>query len=153
VMGGRPLHGVLHPEMGHVRTARAAGDDFGGVCPWHGDCLEGMASGPAIAARWGKPAGELPSGHEAWEKEAHYLAEACAGFLCTLSPQRVILGGGVMGVPGLLERVRAGVRERLGGYLQHPLYSGGLEDCVVAPGLGTRSGILGALALARQLVR
>ncbi len=153
VMGGKPLHGVLHPEMGHVRTARAAGDEFAGVCPWHRDCLEGMASGPAIGARWGRPAGELPPGHEAWELEAHYLAEACTGFLCTLSPQRVILGGGVMGVPGLLERVRAGVRERLGGYLQHPLYSGGLEDCVVAPGLGTRSGILGALALARELVQ
>ena len=150
VIRGQPLHGALHPEMGHVRTARAADDDFPGHCPWHRDCLEGMASGPAIAARWGRPAEALPPEHPAWDLEAHYLAEACCGFLCTLSPQRIILGGGVMAVPGLLDKVREGMRQRLADYLRHPLYTDRLDECVRAPGLDTRSGILGALALAQQ---
>jgi len=152
VLDGQPLHGVLHPEMGHIRTCRAPDDAFPGHCPWHGDCLEGMASGPAIAARWGSPADELPLDHRAWDTEAHYLAEACTGFLCTLSPERIILGGGVMQVPGLLDKVRAGIATRLAGYLQHPLYAAQLGTAVCAPALGSQSGILGSIALAHRLL-
>jgi fructokinase len=152
VLDGQPLHGALHPEMGHIRTCRAPDDTFPGHCPWHADCLEGMASGPAIAARWGSPADELPPDHRAWDTEAHYLAEACTGFLCTLSPERIILGGGVMQVPGMLDKVREGMTARLAGYLQHPLYTSQLGTAVCAPGLGSHSGILGAIALAHRLL-
>jgi fructokinase len=152
VLDGKPLHGALHPEMGHIRTRHAPDDTFQGHCPWHADCLEGMASGPAIAARWGSPADKLPPDHRAWDTEAHYLAEACTGFLCTLSPERIILGGGVMQVPGLLDKVREGMTARLAGYLQHPLYTSKLGTAICAPGLGSRSGILGAIALAHRLL-
>jgi len=145
---GQPLHGLLHPEMGHIPiwkpTALAA---FPGVCPWHGDCLEGLASGPAIAARWGRTASELPPEHEAWEVEAECLAAACAGFACTLSPHRIILGGGVMEAPGLLAKVQQKSATRLNGYLQHPAITQRMAEFITAPGLGNRAGILGSLAL------
>lgn len=147
VIDGRPLHGLIHPEMGHIRTPRAGGDNFAGACPWHGACLEGMASGPAIAARWGKPAGELPPDHPAWEMEAEYLALACVNFLTCLSPEKVILGGGVMDQPQLLPMIRRRTAALLNGYLSHPGIASGLEDIIVAPGLGSRSGLAGALAL------
>ena len=147
VVNGRPLHGLIHPEMGHIRPPRVAGDDFAGACPWHGACLEGMASGPAIAARWGRPAGELPPDHPAWELEAEYLALACVNFLTTLSPEKLILGGGVMDQPQLLPVIRQRVGALLNGYLSHPAIAAGLEEIIVAPGLGGRSGMVGALAL------
>ena len=152
IIHGSPLHGLLHPEMGHIRIpkpAKLAG--FAGACPWHGDCLEGLASGPALAARWGRAAEELPPEHEAWEAEAECLAAACASFACTLSPQRIILGGGVMEVTGLLRQVRAKTRALLAGYLPHPLIAG--DGWIVPPGLGNRAGILGALALGAALAR
>lgn len=153
IINGSPLHGLLHPEMGHVRIPKPpALRDFAGHCPWHGDCLEGLASGPAIAARWGIPATELPPDHEAWNAEAECLAAACAGFACTLSPERIILGGGVMEVPGLLEKVQACTVALLGGYLQHPLMTDRISECIVAPALGNRAGILGALAIGRGLL-
>ena len=146
IISGRPLHGLLHPEMGHIRIPRpAALAAFAGACPWHGDCLEGLASGPAIAARWGIAATDLPPEHPAWEAEADCLAAACASFTCTLSPHRIILGGGVMDVPGLLAMVQKKTRALLNGYLQHPLITEG--EYITAPGLGTHSGLLGALAL------
>ena len=146
VIDGRPLHGLLHPEMGHLQLPRAEGDTYAGCCPWHGDCLEGMASGPALAGRWGTGVAGLPLDHAAWELEAHYLAHACVNFILTLSPQRIILGGGVMDQP-LLPAIRRRVQSLLAGYLQHPLLEDGLESWIVAPGLGNRSGILGAIAL------
>lgn len=147
IINGGPLHGLLHPEMGHIRIPKpAALAEFKGACSWHGDCLEGLASGPAIAARWGVPAGELPPDHPAWEAEADCLAAACASFACTLSPERIILGGGVMDVPGLLEKVRTKTRRLLAGYLQHSLITVG-DEWITAPGLGNRAGILGSLAL------
>lgn len=150
IINGAPLHGLLHPEMGHIRIPRPpALVKFAGACPWHGDCLEGLASGPAIAARWGCPAGELPPEHEAWDAQAACLAAACVNFTCTLSPQRIILGGGVMDVPGLLARVQEKARRLLNGYLQHPLITEGQLIC--APELGDRAGILGALALAQRV--
>lgn len=151
IIEGRPLHGLLHPEMGHIRIPKPPSlAAFAGACPWHGDCLEGLASGPAIAARWGVPAGDLPPDHEAWEAEASCLAAACASFSCTLSPERIILGGGVMDVPGLLAKVQQKTRALLNGYLQHPLIAAG--EWIVAPGLGNRAGILGSLALGAALV-
>jgi fructokinase len=154
IINGAPLHGLLHPEMGHIRIPKpAALTEFAGACPWHGDCLEGLACGPAIAAAWGRPASELPADHPAWEAEADCLAAACASFTCTLSPQRIILGGGVMDVPGLLARVQQKTRKLLAGYLQHPLITERVEEFITAPGLTNRAGILGALALGAALVQ
>ncbi len=147
--GGRLMHGALHPEMGHVRVPHDwARDPFAGVCPYHGDCLEGLASGPAIEARWGVPGESLPADHPAWELEAHYLALGVANLVLTLSPQRVILGGGVMGVAGMLPRVRALVLALLNGYLQIAAIVEDIEGYIVPPGLGTQAGVRGALALA-----
>src|SRR5579872_2343792 len=95
LIGGRLLHGLLHPEMGHVRIPHdLARDPYAGGCPYHGDCLEGLASGPAMEARWGRPACDLPPDHAAWTLEAHYLALGLTNFVCTLSPRRILLGGG-----------------------------------------------------------
>lgn len=152
VVHGKRLHGLLHPEMGHLRLPRAAGDEYAGFCTWHGECLEGMACGPALEARWGQPAETLPAGHPAWEIEAHYLACACVNFALTLSPQRCILGGGVLGNDHLLPLVRQKCAALLGGYLAHPLLAGGMENWLVAPGLGTQSGLLGSMALAEEVL-
>lgn len=149
VIDGRPLHGLLHPEMGHVRVPHdLAADPFAGLCPFHHDCLEGLASGPALAARWGQPAETLPADHPAWTLEARYLAMALQGFVCTLSPHRIVIGGGVASHPGLLPRVRAELQQQLNGYVQAPAILGDIDGYVVAPGLGERSGVVGALVLA-----
>lgn len=143
VSGGRLVRGLLHPEMGHLRPPRHKDDAFAGVCRFHGDCLEGLASGPALAARWGKPAEELPADHEAWEIEAHYLAHLAATLTLVLSPRRILFGGGVMAQPSLLPRVREQLTRLLGGYLDPPWLQ--------PPALGPRAGVLGALALAAEL--
>jgi fructokinase len=149
---GKPLHGLLHPEMGHIRIPHdRTVDPFEGVCPFHGDCLEGLATGPAIERRWHAPAPSLPADHPAWRLEAHYLALALTTFICTLSPQRVILGGGVMAQASLLPRIREEVVDLLNGYVQAPPILEAIEEYIVPPALGSRSGILGALALASLL--
>ncbi len=151
LVGGRPMHGLVHPEMGHVRVPHdAARDPFPGVCPFHGDCLEGLASGPAMAARWGIPAEQLPEAHPAWRLEAHYLALALHGFVCTLSPQRIVIGGGVMESPHLLPLVRQELTTLLNGYIQAPELGSDIERYVVPPALGRRSGVVGALVLAAR---
>lgn len=150
VVNGRLVHGFLHPEMGHVRIPRDPAeepDEFGGSCPYHGDCLEGLASGPAVEARWGRPPEQLPDGHPAWGLEAAYLARGVTNYLLTLAPQRVIMGGGLMKRRSLFPPVREEVRGLLAGYLQVPEVAGRLEEYVVPPGLGDRAGLLGALAL------
>ncbi|MEA5154962.1 ROK family protein [Raineyella sp.] len=153
VVNGAPVHGLVHPEMGHVRVPHdRVRDPFPGSCPFHGDCLEGLASGPAIARRWGAPAQTLPAGHPAWELEASYLAELMAQLVLTLSPRRIVLGGGVMTGPGLFPMIRARTRELLAGYVSAPAVEAGLQDVIVPPGLGERSGRLGALALAEAAV-
>lgn len=140
-MDGRLLHGRLHPEMGHIRIPHdRARDPFPGNCPYHGDCLEGLAAGPAIAERWGKPAHLIPGGHPCWDLEAEYLALGVASLACVLSPQRIVLGGGVMQRQELFPKTRARVSELLNGYLELP--------AIVPPLLGTRAGVFGALALA-----
>ena len=150
---GRLLHGMIHPEMGHIRIPRdRAIDPFPGVCPYHGDCLEGLASGPAIEKRWGKSARELPTDHPAWGLQARYVALALANFVCTLSPGRIILGGGVMKQAGLFVQIRTGLADLLNGYVRSPWLGADIDRYVVPPGLGDRAGVLGALALAEQTV-
>lgn len=152
-LNGQPLHGLIHPEMGHIRLPHdLAKDPFAGVCPWHGDCLEGLASGTAMKERWQQPAQDLPEDHEAWQLEAHYLGLACANFLCSLSPQKIVLGGGVMETPGLIDKVRLATQSLLNGYLRHPQIESGLSELIVAPGLGNRAGLCGSLALIMESV-
>jgi fructokinase len=146
---GQLMHGLVHPELGHIFLPHdRERDPFPGNCPYHGDCLEGLASGPAIESRWGKDPSSLPENHPAWDLEARYLALAVCNFVCTLSPKRVILGGGVMEQPALLPLVRRQVQELLNGYVQAKQIIDDIDDYIVAPGLGTQSGVLGAIALA-----
>jgi fructokinase len=150
MVNGQLLHGLLHPEFGHMRIPHdRARDRFDGVCPFHGDCFEGLASGGAMRERWGRPAEELDD-PEPWELEAEYLALGLANVVCTLSPQRIVLGGGVMQQPGLLALVRSRLREVLAGYIAAPELSEAIDGFVVAPGLGDRAGVLGAIELARR---
>ncbi|MBP1703446.1 MAG: gmuE [Chloroflexi bacterium] len=150
VVHGRPVHGLLHPEMGHVRLPHDwQADPFPGNCPYHGDCLEGMANGPAIEKRWGQRAETLPADHPAWEIEAGYLAYGLASLICTLSPQRIILGGGVMQQTHLFPMVRRKTQAYLNGYVQAPQILEEIDDYIVPPGLGGNAGILGAFVLAQ----
>ena len=149
---GQPLHGLVHPEIGHLRIPHdRAADPFDGVCPYHGDCLEGLASGPAMAARWGRSAETLPADHPAWALEARYLAQALQNVVCTLSPRRVVLGGGVMDQPALLPLVRDDLGRLLNGYVQAPAILHAMDQYLVAPGLGARAGVVGALELAARI--
>ncbi len=148
VVGGRPYHGMLHPEGGHLPIARRADDPLArGICPFHPNCLEGLASGPSIEARWGRPARELAGQGAVWELEAFYLAQALCAYIMVLSPERIILGGGVMRQAQLFPLIRAEVRRQLGGYI-----SGGglaeLEQYIVPASLGDSQGVLGAAQLA-----
>lgn len=148
---GKILHGLTHPEMGHIRIPHdLARDPFAGACPYHGDCLEGLASGPAIEARWGAPARSLPADHPSWTLEAHYLALGLATWVCTLSPRRFVLGGGVMEQAHLFPLIREELARILNGYIQAPEITEHREDFVVAARLGSRAGVLGALVLAEQ---
>ena len=153
LVGGQLMHGLIHPEMGHIRLPHDRGaDPFAGSCPFHGDCLEGLAAGPALEARWGRPARELPPDHPAWELEAHYLALALVNFICTLSPQRIILGGGVMEQTQLFPRIRAKVQTLLAQYIRAEAVLAAIDRYIVPPGLGNRSGVLGAIALGQRQV-
>jgi fructokinase len=147
---GRLMHGLLHPEFGHMRIPHdLKRDPFAGSCPYHGDCLEGLASGEAIRARWGRP-GEENGNEQVWQLEAEYLALGLVNVICTLSPERIVLGGGVMKQPQLLPLVRTQVSELLAGYFRAHELEGDLDDYVVAPALGDRAGVLGSLELARS---
>lgn len=150
---GELMHGLVHPEMGHVLVPHdRVADPFDGACPFHGDCLEGLASGPAMTARWGVSPDELPPDHPAWLLEARYLALALHGYVCTISPQRIVVGGGVTEQPQLLPLVRAELGRSLHGYIQASELVTGLDGYVVPPALGRRSGVIGALALAERIV-
>ncbi len=151
---GKLLHGLLHPEMGHIAVKHhLKKDPFEGVCPFHGDCFEGLASGVAIEKRWEARGETLPQDHPAWELEADYIAQALASYSFMLSPQRIILGGGVGSVPHLLLRVRKKTREYINGYIQSPVILENIETYIVSPGLGNKAGILGAIALARETLK
>jgi fructokinase len=149
VIDGRPLHGHRHPEMGHALPQRHPNDTaFAGHCPFHGACYEGLASGPAILAHWGKTLSDLPPEHEAHEITAFYLAQLVVTQQAMLSPERIVLGGGVMDTPGLLARVRARAATLANGYFS--IADDGYETLVQPPSLGNRAGLLGALLLAQQ---
>lgn len=150
ITNGRLVHGLTHPELGHIRIAHDfATDPFPGACPYHGDCLEGLAAGPALQARWGVRAETLPADHPAWALEANYLALALANWILTLSPERIIMGGGVMERAELFPQIRQNVETILNGYVSSPAIRADNPDYIVPPGLGARAGVLGALALAQ----
>jgi fructokinase len=152
VANGRILHGLLHPELGHMRIPHdRARDPFDGTCPYHGDCLEGLASGEAIRRRWGQ-AGPQLADRAAWELEAEYLALALVNVICVLSPQRIVVGGGVAKHPTLLPLVRRRVRELLARYLRAPELTepDASDRYITPPGLGDGSGVIGALGLAQD---
>jgi fructokinase len=147
LVNGSPLHGRTHPEMGHIRVPRHSEDEYPGGCRYHGDCLEGLAAGPAIAARWGLPAEDLVVDLvAARDLEAFYLGTAMANLTLTLSPRRIILGGGVMGMPGLLDATRTVMVDSLAGYSEPDP-----EAYLVPPALPGRSGVLGAIAMAMDV--
>jgi fructokinase len=150
MVNGKLIHGLVHPEMGHIRLPHDLNrDPFAGVCPFHGDCLEGLATGPAIEARWGQRGETLPSDHPAWELEARYIALGVVNLVCILSPQRVILGGGVMQQAQLFPMIRSEVQQLLNGYVKAPAILERIDAYIVPPGLGSRAGVKGAIALAQ----
>lgn len=151
MVAGRLMHGLIHPEMGHMRLPHdRARDPYPGCCPFHGDCFEGLACGPAIAQRWGADPQTLPPDHEAWQLEAHYIALALVNTICILSPQRIILGGGVMDQAFLFPMIRREVQALLNSYIVSSAILEQIDDYIVPPALGNRAGVLGAIALARQ---
>jgi fructokinase len=156
MVGGELLHGLLHPELGHMRVPHDRMlDPFDGVCPYHGDCLEGLASGEAIHRRWGQPGEELAGNPAVWELESQYLALGLMNIICMLSPQRIVIGGGITKQAALLALVRDRLTELLAGYFAAPELTepGALERYIVTPGLGERAGVLGAIELARAAAR
>ena len=154
VVEGRLLHGLVHPEMGHM-LLRPTKDDPAphGFCPYHDGCLEGMANGPAIEKRWGKPAYELPPEHPAWDLEAEYLAQMCANTALMLSPKKIVLGGGVMHQTHLFPKVRRLTLEKLNGYIASPAINADIDNYIVPPALGDNAGAAGSLLLALDALK
>lgn len=149
IVNGRPLHGLIHPEAGHMLLPHDRElDPFPGACPYHGDCWEGLASGFALEQRWGLPGEALAPDHPGWDLQARYLGLGVANLIYCFSPHRVVIGGGVMRQAGLLARVRRQAEAAIAGYLVPDALGGGIGGLLVEPGLGARSGVLGALALA-----
>lgn len=151
IKNGRSLLGMLHPEMGHLRIPHNRElDPFLGVCPFHGDCFEGLASGPAIEKRLGLTGAVVPENDAFWDIEADYIASALMNYIVTLSPEKIILGGGVMQREFLFPKVRRRVRDMLNGYVAHKSLLENIDSYIVPPGLGNQAGSLGAIALAMQ---
>lgn len=145
IVNGAPLHGLIHPEIGHMRVKRREDDlGFGGICPFHNDCLEGLASGPAMHARAGMPAEDLDINDKAWDIEADYLAQMCHNLTLVLSPEKIVLGGGVMSKLGLLEKVQSAFEKKLNGYMNVP----DAQNYIQATALDGIAGLYGAYALA-----
>ena len=154
LVGGKPLHGLLHPEIGHIFPRRHPLDGgFKGACPFHGDCLEGLAAGPAILARTGASLDGLGPDHPQWEIQADYLGQMCQVLVLTVSPRRIIMGGGVMNQLRLLPLIHARLQHWLQGYIDRQDLLGAAGSFVVAPGLGAQAGVLGALALGLDALR
>jgi fructokinase len=155
MVGGRLIHGLVHPEMGHMFIPRIPGDAFEGVCPYHGSCWEGMCSGPALERRSGMPTEQIPPEHESWEFETEYIAFALANIVCIISPERLILGGGVskagkLGSERFFKMIRVKVKETLNGYIVSPELNEEIDRYIVPPYLVDDAGICGAIALAHQ---
>lgn len=146
------LHGLLHPEMGHIMLKQHKDDDFAGICRFHGNCLEGLASGPAIEKRFNTKAINLEETHLAWEIEAYYIAQALMNYTLILSPHQIILGGGVMKQQQLFPLIRKNFKELMNGYINKPELMEHIDDYIVYPGLGDHSGTYGSLALATLLI-
>lgn len=154
MVNGRLLHGLMHAEMGHMRIPHdRTRDPYPGWCSYHGDCWEGLAAGPAIEGRWKAKGQNLPADHPAWALEAHYLALGVVNIITTLSPQRIIMGGGVMEQRHLFPLLRKEVQELLNGYIQRPEITDAIDQYIVPPLLGSRAGVLGAIALAMDAAR
>jgi fructokinase len=152
ILNGSPMHGLLHPEMGHILIPHDLEvDPFPGTCPYHGDCFEGLAAGGSIRKRWGISGEDLPDDHPAWDLEAKYIALALMNTICTLSPHRIVLGGGVMQQQILFPLIREKVVAFLNGYVQSEAVTKHIDTYIIPPSLGTRSGVLGAIALAQRL--
>ena len=153
VVDGRPTYGFSHSELGHIRIARKAGDLWSGACVFHGDCVEGLASGVAIASRMGMPAHQVVQDSPVWDLVAHSLAQLLHTLMLATAPRRILIGGGVIDAhPELLQRIRSELVESLNGYLRLEKLTGGMDSYAVPPGLGSRAGPLGALALAADRV-
>jgi fructokinase len=151
LINGEPLHGMVHPEMGHIRIPHNfERDPFPGSCPYHGDCFEGLASGPAMEKRWKTRAEYLPVHHPAWELEADYIAISLHNYICEFSPERIILGGGVMRQEYLFPMIRKKVLDSLAGYIQSPLLLDHIDEYIVPPGLGDSAGVMGAIAMIKR---
>lgn len=152
VIGGKLVHGLVHPELGHMILAPQDSDAMpDGVCPYHHHCLEGLASGPAIEKRWGLSAKLMTPDHPAWALEATYLAQMCANAIVTVSPEIIVLGGGVMQQTHLFPHIREKTLALLGGYVTSPVMTKeGMEGYIVPPALGVNSGVIGALLLGAQ---
>lgn len=147
----RPLHGLMHPELGHILLTSDKDDPApDGFCPYHKHCLEGLAAGPALQKRWGVKGQDLPPDHPAWRLEARYLAQMCHNALTTFSPEIMILGGGVMGNKALFPEIRRETAKLLHDYICVPAVTDGLENVIVPPALEPDSGIIGAYLLAKQ---
>jgi fructokinase len=152
IVNGAPLHGLMHAEAGHFALPHdRQRDPFPGVCPYHGDCLEGLASGVSMNKRWGPDPESLPISHPAWDLESDYISLALVNLIYAYSPMRIILGGGVSQHPGLHQMVRCKVRQLMNGYLQSPMLADRIDEYILPPALGNRSGGLGAIAMARDL--
>ncbi|HLO13439.1 MAG TPA: ROK family protein [Anaerolineales bacterium] len=153
IVNGTPLHGLIHPEAGHLALPHDwQRDPFEGVCPYHGDCLEGLASGYSMSQRWGQKPESLPEMHPGWDLESDYLAFALVNLIYAYSPRRIILGGGVPQHMGLHRDVRCKVKQFMNGYVQSSLALDRIDEYILPPSLGNRSGGLGAIAMARALV-
>lgn len=147
-MNGELLHGMLHPEAGHILLAKHPEDTFEGVCPYHPNCLEGLASGPSIEKRWSKKAYELKDNHKVWEMEAFYIAQGIVNYILTLAPHRIVLGGGVMHQEQLFPLIRSNVEKLLNGYVKTPQLEK-LEEYIVPASLNDNQGIMGCIQLAK----
>ena len=151
IINGNPLHGLIHPEMGHIYLVQDRNkDNYSGKCPFHGHCFEGLASGPAIEERWGISAQEIPDNHAAWDLESDYIAQAMSNFICSFSPQKIILGGGVMQQKHIFPLVHEKVKKFLNGYVVSDMVSKHIDHYIVPPMLGNQAGMLGAIALAQD---
>jgi fructokinase len=150
IVEGKLVHGLTHPEMGHILVRRHPNDSFTGHCPYHKDCLEGLAAGPAIEKRWGKKGQELADDEKVWELEAYYLAQGIANFILILSPKKVIIGGGVAKQQQQFPLIQKNVQLLLNGYVAHEMILSNVGDYIVPPFLGDNAGLCGALALAKE---